>query len=200
MHANRTSNMTLPLLLVLALAAMLATGCAPADETGDAASAPAAEEAAPTDAEPTPADQARELEAMCSENAEAMAARQAESSLYERLGGTDRIHDIVTEIVRLHGENEAIQGMFEGVDREGLIDGVAEFLVVGSGGPGEYTGLGMEEAHAHLRLTNADFLAAGGDVMQAMRNKGCGEEEIQEVVCALVALRAQVVMESDRTL
>ena len=33
------------------------------------------------------------------------------------------------------------------------------------------------------QLTNADFLAAGGDVIQAMKNLGYGQNEIDEVIC-----------------
>lgn len=200
MRSNSTAIPTIPALVALYLALSLTVGCSSGDAGGDAATPELAAQAPTADAEPMPADQARELEAMCAENAEAMAARQAETSLYDRLGGAERIHDIVEEVVRLHGENEAIRHVLDGVDRERLVDGVAQFLAVGSGGPGEYTGRDMESAHAHLQLTNADFVAAGGDVMQAMRTKGCGEEEIQEVVCALVSFRAQVVIESERAL
>jgi hypothetical protein len=41
-------------------------------------------------------------------------------------------------------------------------------------------------------------ISAGGDVMQAMKNKECGEAEIQEVVCVLVSLRDQVVIDADK--
>lgn len=200
MRSITTPIPTTSVVVALLLALSMTVGCSSGDAGGDDATPAVAEQASPAEAEAEPADQARELEAMCAENAEAMAARQAESSLYERLGGADRIHDIVEEVVRLHGENEAIRHVLDGVDRERLVDGVAQFLAVGSGGPGEYTGRDMESAHAHLQLTNADFIAAGGDVMQAMRNKECGEEEIQEVVCALVSFRAQVVIDSERAL
>jgi hemoglobin len=147
---------------------------------------------------PTVSEQVLSLEAMCAENAEAMATRQTEKSLYERLGGEEKIHAIVAEVVRLHGVNEPIKHLLDGIDQKHLIDMVTEFLVVGSGGPGEYTGRSMADSHDYMELTNADFLAAGSDVMQAMKNKECGEAEMQEVICALVSLRDQVVIESEK--
>jgi hemoglobin len=123
---------------------------------------------------PTANEQVLGLEAMCAENSEAMGARQSEKSLFERLGGEEKIHAIVAELVRLHGENEQIKRVLEGVDQDHLVKMVTQFLVVGSGGGGEYTGRNMPDAHAHLKLSNADFLAAGGDVMQAMKNEGHG--------------------------
>ncbi len=51
----------------------------------------------------------------------------------------------------------------------------------------------MAAAHAELNLTNDDFLAAGGDLNQAMQTSGWGEDESQELLCAFVGLRADVV-------
>jgi hemoglobin len=160
--------------------------------------AQADDEAAELETAPTVDEQILGLEAMCAANAEAMAERQEEESLYLRLGGEEKIREIVIEIVRLHDEDENFDRFMDNVDQERLIDGVTQFLVVGTGGPGEYEGPNMVDAHAHLLLTNADFLAAGGDVMEAMASKGCGEEEIQEIICTLVSMRSLVVVESDK--
>jgi hypothetical protein len=51
----------------------------------------------------------------------------------------------------------------------------------------------MPSAHAHLELSKADFLSAGGDVTAAMQNLGYGEEEIQEFVCILVSMKDLVI-------
>jgi hemoglobin len=149
---------------------------------------------------PTVEEQILGLEEMCAANAEAVAERNSEKSLYERLGGEEKIREIVVEIVRLHDENEDFERFMPKVDQEHLVDAVTQFLVAGTGGPGDYEGKNMVDAHTHLKLTNADFLSAGSDVMQAMKNKGCGEDETQEVICTLVSLRAAVVIESDKVL
>lgn len=138
------------------------------------------------------------LETMCSANAKAMAEAKPQKSLYERLGGEEKIRAIIAEIVRLHAVNEDFERFMGDVDQEKLIDGVTDFLVQGAGGPARYTGRDMVKAHAHLKLTNADFLSAGVDVMQAMKNKGCQQTEINEVICMLVSLRDQVVIDADK--
>lgn len=147
---------------------------------------------------PSVEEQILGLEAMCAANADAMAQRQAEESLYDRLGGEEKIREIVVEIIRLHDEDESFDRFMGDVDQQKLTDSVTQFLVVGTGGPGEYEGHNMVDAHAHLDLTNADFLAAGGDIMEAMTTKGCGEEEIQEVICTMASMRSMVVIESDK--
>jgi hemoglobin len=152
------------------------------------------------DADPTPEEQIIGLEQMCSESTDARAARHTETPLYERLGGEEKIEELVREIVRLHDENPVFDRFMDEIDQEVLVHGVAKFMVTGTGGPGSYEGRSMPEAHGHLKLTNSDFMAAGGDVVQAMKNLGYGEEEIQEIVCVLVGFRAAVVVDEDKVI
>jgi hemoglobin len=140
------------------------------------------------------AEQVDQLQQGCAKTADARAHRHAETPLYERLGGYDRILDLTREIVRLHKKNTAIRHMFEYVDSEALAVNVADFMGSGTGGEARYKGRDLPSAHAHLKLTDADFLAAGGDIVQAMQTKGYGPEEIDEVVCILVSLKDQVVL------
>ncbi|RLE25134.1 MAG: hypothetical protein DRJ65_08505, partial [Acidobacteria bacterium] len=104
---------------------------------------------------PTPDQQVAGLEAMCAEAQSAMAARQAEDSLFNRVGGRDSIHKAVAETVRLHQINEPINHLMEGVDPEHLTEQVTDFLVLATGGQGEYDGRNMVDAHAHMNMTNA---------------------------------------------
>ena len=144
-------------------------------------------------AAPTPDQQVAQLESMCAGAAEAMKARQAQSSLYDRLGGRESILVVVQDVVQRHLRNEAIVRVMEGVDTDALVVQVTDFLSAATGGDVAYTGRDMASSHAHLKLTNADFLAAGGDVEAALVAAGVGPAEIQEVMCAFVSLRGEVV-------
>jgi len=147
---------------------------------------------------PTVSEQVLGLEAMCAENADAIAARQAEKSLFERLGGEKGIREFVTEIVAQHDKNPDFERFMGDVDQAALIDGVTDFVVAGTGGGGSYEGRDMPDAHKHLKLTNADFLSAGSDVMKAGKKLGVGENEVQEFICVLVSLRAATVVDEDK--
>ena len=142
---------------------------------------------------PTPDEQVAALDAMCAEAQSAMAARQAENSLFNRVGGRDGISKAVAETVRLHQINEPIKHLMEGVDPDHLTKQVIDFLVLATGGQGEYNGRNMIDAHAHMNMTNAQFLAAGSDLGAGMDFAGWGENEKQELLCAFVGLRPQVV-------
>jgi len=175
--------------LALSLAGLACTALAGPASTKDAA--PAAVDA---DA------QVMELEKMCEGNAEARAARHAEKTLYERLGKDEGIHRLTKEIVRLHLENEQIKHMFADRDNDLVAERVALFMISGMGGPSVYKDRPtLPESHRRLELTNSDFLSAGGDVIQAMKNLEYGQDEIDEVVCALVGLRSMVVLEDKAT-
>jgi hemoglobin len=182
----------LPFCLVIGL--VTAGGCAPeqrsAPESTDADKTPVATEAS---AEPTVDEQIQTLDEMCADASEAMKLRQEAQSLYDRAGGRDAIDQVVKETVRLHLENDKIKHLFDGVDSERLIQLVTDFLVVATGGEGEYAGRDMVATHADMGLTNDDFLAAGGDLNKAMQTSGWGEDESQELLCAFVGLRADVV-------
>jgi hypothetical protein len=101
---------------------------------------------------------------------------------------------ITREVIRLHFENDALDRIMAGLDGEKLAKNVADFVSTGSGKPKVSTGRDMPTAHARLHLTDADFLAAGGDIVKAMQYMEYGQDEIDEFVCILVSLKDQVVL------
>ncbi len=84
--------------------------------------------------------------------------------------------------------------MFIHVDTEDLAVQVADLISAGTGGTVEYKGRCIPDAHAISGLTDGDFLAAGGDSITAMGNKGYVQDEIDEVACILLPLKDQVVL------
>ena len=137
--------------------------------------------------------QIAKLKQDCGASAEARADRHAATPLYERLGGREGIEAFVRETVAGHFRNEKIREYFEGVERKRLAAQVTDFLVKATGGDATYEGRNMVQAHAHLDIDDAAFLAAGGDLEKAMRSTGQDEPEIEEVTCMFVSLHGQVV-------
>ena len=74
------------------------------------------------------------------------------ASLYERLGSTTGIHALVDDIVQAHMDNPIIQARFlpyaADPDHLRVIKGhLCAFLEAGSGGPAQYGGRSMRDAH-----------------------------------------------------
>jgi hemoglobin len=178
--------LTMTLLSVLTVAASTsAQAPAPASPPGHAAGPPVT---------PSPDQQVAELEASCAASATGRASRHARTPLYQRLRGEQGIHAITREVVRLHLQNPPIRHHFEKLDPDAVAKRVAEFIITGTGGPQAFQGPDLTTSHRSMKLTNRDFVLAGGDVVQAMKNLKHGQEEIDEVVCTLVSLRSQVVL------
>ncbi len=184
------SKPALPLTLLL-LSAL--TAAQPAPARAQAPASPPGQATGPA-VTPTPDQQVADLEASCAASASDRATRHARTPLYERLRGEPGIHAITREVVRLHQQNPPIRHHFEKVDPDLVAKRVAEFMITGTGGPRVYQGPDLTTSHRSMRLANRDFVLAGGDVVQAMKNLKHGPEEIDEVVCTLVSLRAQVVL------
>ncbi len=142
----------------------------------------------------TPEEQVKGLEKMCADNADAIKKRQAANSLYNRLGKKKKITVFASQLYDAHKANKDIGHMFKKVPKKPFVKRVVSFLVAGTGGPGMYEGRGMKEVHAKLNITAADFLAAGGDVNSVMKGLNYGDNEIQEIVCALVSFVPDVVV------
>lgn len=130
---------------------------------------------------------------MCADNAMAIEARQKEKSFYIRLGKREGIARFSKNLYEAHKVNPKIGHMFQNVPEQPFLNNVIELVVMGSGGEGNYVGRDMVTAHKHLGVTNQDFLDAGADVKEVMKNLGYGENEIQEMVCMLAAQIPQVV-------
>ena len=144
-------------------------------------------------AQPTDAEQVAGIQKMCTDASSAIQKRQAEKSLFDLLGGEQKIETLARNIIEAHQKNAKISPMFANIDKAKVIKHVTEFLVVGTGGKGNYTGKDMVSVHRTLNISNGDFLAAGGDVQGVMKQMEYTENEIQEIVCALTSFVPVVV-------
>lgn len=144
---------------------------------------------------PTEAAQVAGIQKMCADSSAAMSERKAQKSLYERLGKRKKIKVLSQNILAAHSKNEKIGHMFKHVKKTEFVKNVTDFLVAGTGGKAEYQGKDMAAAHKQFKITNGDFLSAGGDVQAVMKNMKYAENEIQEVVCSLAAFIPVVVVQ-----
>jgi hemoglobin len=144
-------------------------------------------------------------------SAEARKATQttpAEPSLYDRLGGyfaiaavVNRFSDEIITNPKLN-ENPALRAWNETQAESrlpGLKFGRTLWIAAAAGGPFEYTGLPLEEAHAELNLTADEFAEVGAEIVRALDYYGVPEREKQELVEAYQASMTDVVTAEDPT-
>jgi hemoglobin len=113
-------------------------------------------------------------------------------TLYERLGGSEKITRIANDIVDNHAANPRIGTRFTKADLPALKKAAAEFIITGTGGPEVYTGKDMATAHAGMNINEAEMIAVMGDVMDALDKNGIGQREKEEVLFVLFSLKDEV--------
>jgi hemoglobin len=126
----------------------------------------------------------------------------AQASLYDRLGGyfaiaavVNRFSDAIITNPKLN-ENPALKAWNE-TEAEarlpGLKFGRTLWVAAAAGGPFDYTGLPLNEAHADLNLTAEEFAEVGAEIVRALDFYGVPEQEKQELVEAYQASMTDVV-------
>jgi polyisoprenoid-binding protein YceI len=133
------------------------------------------------------------LKKMFADTAADRARRQKEKPLYQRLGGREPIRGVVRDIIDLHFAEATTKPLMTGVDHERLVGLVTDWLCEKAGGPEKYTGRDMVTAHAHLKMTDEHFLAAGDQIMRSLKKHGVPDLEAQEVICAIIAHHDDVI-------
>ena len=116
----------------------------------------------------------------------------ATASLYERLGGGERMRQIIGEIVDAHLANPAIRVRFEPFDRDKMKSQAFAFFAQATGGPEVYEGRGLRGTHQGMNVSDQEFVSAVDDVMAVLRKNGVGEREQQEVLAAFFAMKDEV--------
>jgi hemoglobin len=116
-------------------------------------------------------------------------------TLYERLGGEEKIRPMVADLLALHQSNPVIAPRYAVAKKSDaeIIDLVVDLLCSGTGGPQEYTGLDMRAAHTGMNCSEAEFVAVLDDLLAAMEKHGVGEIERAEVLAMNYALKDEIV-------
>jgi hemoglobin len=125
---------------------------------------------------------------------QAKAAAGAKSdALYRALGGTEGITKVVdAALAEIHGDLR-INLFFEKTDMPDLRRLLIEQICAATGGPCEYTGRSMEEAHSGLNLSDADFDAFVEDLVRAMDSQKVPKDLQKQLLGLLGPMRPQVV-------
>jgi hemoglobin len=115
------------------------------------------------------------------------------TTLYERLGGTEGITRLASDLVDLHIANPRIAPRFAASDPAKVKNAAATFFITGSGGPNVYEGKDMLSAHKGMNIDEAEFNAVLDDVLEALEKNNIGQREKEEVLYIMYSMRKDVV-------
>ena len=114
-------------------------------------------------------------------------------TLYERLRGKTGIAELVDQSIDRHLVNPIIAPRFAHVDVPRGRAMAKEFFAAGSGGPIEYTGKSMLEAHAGMNISEQEFLAVVDDIMLTMAELDYDEAVRAEVLAIAYSLKGDII-------
>jgi hemoglobin len=143
------------------------------------------------------------------------ASKAAAKPLFDRLGGQAGIDKIVGDFVGRAIVDPRINWKREGVLRGGVMGmgkkpvgwepnpanlarlkiHMSQFITLATGGPARYEGKGMKEAHQGMRINNAEFDAAVGDLKASLDNLAVPTPEQKELLAIIESTRPQIVGE-----
>jgi hemoglobin len=115
------------------------------------------------------------------------------SPLYEALGGEDGIRGAVQGFYERVLADPDLAPYFAGVDMESLQRHQTDMLVTATGGPRQYNGQDMAEAHSGLDITEDAFDKVVGHLGATLKAAGADDDSIGAVVAALSPLRSSIV-------
>ncbi|MDH5354716.1 MAG: group 1 truncated hemoglobin [Gammaproteobacteria bacterium] len=115
------------------------------------------------------------------------------SSLYERLGGTEGITKIASDLVDIHIANPRIGPRYAGSDVAAVKNGAATFFITGTGGPSVYKGKDMLGTHKGMNIDNDEFIAVLDDALVALEKNNIGQREKEEVLYVLYSMKSEIV-------
>ncbi|MEU8363282.1 group 1 truncated hemoglobin [Nonomuraea sp. NPDC048882] len=115
------------------------------------------------------------------------------ASIFDQIGGASAVSAVVDEFYRRVVADPGLAGYFTGTDLDKLKAHQRSFVAAALGGPQEYRGRTMGEAHTGLAITGEAFDAVVGHLAGALTHCGVPQETITMIAGALAPLRDQIV-------
>jgi hemoglobin len=115
-------------------------------------------------------------------------------SLYDKYGGFTVIADIVHAFYDKILDAEELDPYFQGIDMDRLARHQTDFLCHVLGGPVEYEGRALYDAHAPLNITDEHFYLVAGLLEETLEEAGMEDDDIRSVIGVVVNVKDQIVV------
>jgi len=113
-------------------------------------------------------------------------------SIYEKIGGKPAVDAAVDIFYKKVLSDDRISHFFDSVDMLGMIQKQKAFLTLAFGGPNNYNGKDMREAHKHMNLTEEHFGAVAEALVGTLQDLSVSQDLIDEVVAVALSVKDDV--------
>lgn len=114
------------------------------------------------------------------------------SSIYESIGGAAAVDAAVDIFYRKVLSDELLESFFDSVDMDGQRAKQKSFLTMAFGGPNEYTGKDMREAHKHMDLNEDHFNAVANHLVATLQELEVPQNYIDDIVDICLSVKDDV--------
>ncbi|WP_242204914.1 group I truncated hemoglobin [Aestuariivivens insulae] len=119
-------------------------------------------------------------------------------SLFDRLGGSNGIADIVEDAIENHMNNPKINARFlpfkERPEHLATIKQHSiDFFSAGSGGPVVYSGKDMVTAHTGMNISPEEYMHVIDDIFMALDKNAIDEDTKKDVLAILWSLKGMII-------
>ena len=118
---------------------------------------------------------------------------QAQSSIYEIIGGQAALEPVVGDFYERVLADPGLRGFFAGTNMARLKGRQVEFLAAALGGPRPYTGASLGDAHRGRGIEQAHFDLVAGHLVDALQAAGVPAGVIDQIAAAITPLASQIV-------
>jgi len=122
-----------------------------------------------------------------------MSESKTDNTLYKRIGGETAIRAAVDRFYERVLADPSLSHFFNRISMPRLKAHQFAFLSQALGGPKEYTGSSMSEAHARLAIEQHHFDSVAVHLVETLRELSVPEDIVGEIATAITPLASQVV-------
>lgn len=112
---------------------------------------------------------------------------------FDEIGGTSALRAVVAVLYDRMVADDLLATWFEGVDLHRLRRHQVEFLTAAIGGPSDYDGRSIRDAHVDLRITDEAFDRMRAHLLDALVGVGVAPGHVDDIGVRIDALRSDVV-------
>jgi len=113
-------------------------------------------------------------------------------SVYAAIGGQETIEAVVTDFYQMVCYDHQLNQYFDETDMDSLRDHQIEFLSMVTGGPVDYSGAEMREAHAEFDIIEAEFTLITEYLQRALAQNGVSETNVDKVLSTVATFEAAI--------
>lgn len=114
-------------------------------------------------------------------------------TVFDRLGGREAVESVVDDFYDRVLTDDRVIHHFEDSNTTELRAHQVQFLSAVTGGPVEYSGADMREAHRGMGITNEEFDIIADHLNTALSKNGASDADLNQVLETVEELRPEIV-------